>query len=104
MVDLGSTNQKTLTDSCQRWITIGLFLRSSGTIMNNTKPDLDQLFSAEEIHSDKGYTESTLEKQAEFARKRNYHYTNTSNPIDFPEGFYDVGNLSLDDIKRKGRE
>lgn len=34
MVDLGSTNQKTLTDSGQRWITIGLFLRSSGTTMN----------------------------------------------------------------------
>lgn len=26
-------------------------------------------------HSDKGYTLSTLEKVAEFAKKRNYHYT-----------------------------
>jgi hypothetical protein len=38
-----------------------------------------------EHHSDKGYQESTLEKQQEFAKKRNYHYTNTDNPIDFPE-------------------
>lgn len=30
------------------------------------------------------YELSTLEKQAEFAKKRNYHYTNTDNPIDFP--------------------
>lgn len=37
-------------------------------------PDLDNLFSAEEIHSDKGYTVSTLEKQQEFANKRNYQY------------------------------
>jgi hypothetical protein len=36
-----------------------------------------------EHHSDKGYSLSTHEKQAEFARKR--HYTNTTNPIDFPE-------------------
>jgi hypothetical protein len=35
-------------------------------------------------HSDKGYRESTHEKQAEFDKKRNYHYTNTDNPIDFP--------------------
>ncbi len=37
------------------------------------------------MDEDKGYTESTLEKQAEFARKRNYHISNTNNPIDFPE-------------------
>jgi hypothetical protein len=66
--------------------------------------NLDNLSSAEEIHSDKGYEESTLEKVEEFSRKRNYHYTNTNNPIDFPEGFYDVGNLSLEEIKRRGRE
>ena len=30
----------------------------------------DNLFSAEAIHSDKGYTLSTHEKQAEFAKKR----------------------------------
>lgn len=33
---------------------------------------------------DKGYEESTHEKQAEFAKKRNYHISNTDNPIDFP--------------------
>jgi hypothetical protein len=58
--------------------------------MNNTiKPlpngDFEVLYTAEEIHSDKGYSESTLEKCQEFARKRNYHYTNTDNPIDFPK-------------------
>ena len=37
------------------------------------------------MDEDKGYTESTLEKQAEFARKRNYHISNTNNPIDFPK-------------------
>ena len=30
------------------------------------------------------YRLSTHEKQAEFDKKRNYHYTNTDNPIDFP--------------------
>lgn len=35
-----------------------------------TDPNLDQLSSAEEIHSDKGYEVSTHEKQAEFAKKR----------------------------------
>lgn len=68
------------------------------------KPILDQLSQAEEIHSDKGYQESTLEKVQEFAKKRNYHLSNTNNPIDFPEGFYDVGNLSLEEIKRRERE
>lgn len=39
-----------------------------------------------DIHAgDGGYRESTHEKQAEFALKRNYHYTNTDNPIDFPK-------------------
>jgi hypothetical protein len=42
-----------------------------------------------EHHSDKGYSLSTHEKQAEFAKQRNYHYTNTTNPIDFPEGWDD---------------
>jgi hypothetical protein len=37
------------------------------------------------MDEDKGYSESTLEKQAEFARNRNYHITNTSNPVDFPK-------------------
>jgi hypothetical protein len=43
------------------------------------------LGKAEEFHSDKGYKLSTHEKQAEFAKKRSYHYTNTDNPIDFPK-------------------
>jgi hypothetical protein len=42
----------------------------------------DNLAEVAKDHSDKGYQESTLEKQAEFARKRNYHYTNTDNPKD----------------------
>jgi len=32
-----------------------------------------------------GYELSTHEKQQEFAKNRNYHYTNTDNPIDFPK-------------------
>lgn len=31
------------------------------------------------------YSLSTHEEQSEFAKKRNYHYTNTDNPIDFPK-------------------
>jgi hypothetical protein len=59
--------------------------------MNNTikhlpNGDFEVVYEAEEMHSDKGYRESTLEKCQEFARKRNYHYTNTDNPIDFPDG------------------
>jgi hypothetical protein len=33
---------------------------------------------------DKDYELSTLEKQMAFAKKRNYHISNTDNPIDFP--------------------
>ena len=36
------------------------------------------------MDEDKGYELSTHEKQAEFAKNRNYHYSNTNNPIDFP--------------------
>ena len=50
----------------------------------------DELSEIAKWHSDKGYRESTHEKQAEFARKR--------------EGFYDVGNMSYDEIKRSNRE
>ena len=32
-----------------------------------------------------GYEESTHEKQQEFSIKRNYHISNTDNPIDFPD-------------------
>jgi hypothetical protein len=71
---------------------------------NRIRKIADDLAEIAKWHSDKGYRESTHEKQAEFAKNRNYHYTNTDNPIDFPEGFYDVGNMSLDDIKRRGRE
>ena len=42
------------------------------------------LAGAEQM-SDKGYELSTHEKQEEFARKRNYHISNTDNPIDFPD-------------------
>jgi hypothetical protein len=45
----------------------------------------DDLAEVAKDHSDKGYRESTHEKQAEFAKNRNYHYTNTDNPIDFPK-------------------
>jgi hypothetical protein len=46
---------------------------------------LQNLSHAATLMSDKGYEESTHEKQAEFAGKRNYHYTNTDNPINFPK-------------------
>jgi hypothetical protein len=57
----------------------------------------DELSEIAKWHSDKGYELSTHEKQKEFSDKRNYHYTNA-------EGFYDVQNMSLDEIKRKNRE
>ena len=44
------------------------------------------ILAGADIHAgDGGYEESTHEKQAEFARKRNYHISNTDNPIDFPD-------------------
>jgi hypothetical protein len=53
---------------------------------NNTSSlSISPLGKAAEMHSDKGYEESTLEKVQEFAKRRNYHYTNTDNPIDFPK-------------------
>ena len=45
--------------------------------MNNTIPNEvsdNQLSKAEDLHSDKGYTVSTHEKQAEFAKQRNYEW------------------------------
>jgi hypothetical protein len=45
---------------------------------------LDNIKAGEKLVSDKGYEESTLEKVEEFAKNRNYHYSNTDNPIDFP--------------------
>jgi hypothetical protein len=53
---------------------------------NRIRTIADNLAEVAKDHSDKGYRESTLEKCQEFARKRNYHYTNTDNPIDFPDG------------------
>jgi len=49
-------------------------------------PNFDNIIAGAEQQGDddKNYELSTLEKQAEFAAKRNYHYTNTDNPIDFP--------------------
>jgi hypothetical protein len=52
---------------------------------NRIRKIADDLAEIAKWHSDKGYKLSTHEKQAEFARKRNYHYTNTDNPIDFPK-------------------
>jgi hypothetical protein len=52
---------------------------------DNTSSLSISLGKASEIHSDKGYEESTLEKVEEFAKNRNYHYSNTDNPIDFPK-------------------
>lgn len=91
--------------------------------MVKPNPYLANILEGQKIitHDTTEYQESTLEKAQEFELKRNYHYTNTTNPIDFPpvercpydewkpnrdivEGFYDVGNLSLDEIKRNGRE
>lgn len=37
------------------------------------------------LHTLYEYELSTHEKQEEFNAKRNYHYTNTDNPIDFPD-------------------
>ena len=34
---------------------------------------------------EKDYELATLEEAEEFAKNRNYHYTNTDNPIDFPK-------------------
>ena len=47
---------------------------------------LESLLAGALQHDDGiGYEESTHEKQAEFAAKRNYHISNTINPIDFPD-------------------
>ena len=49
------------------------------------KATIDNLLAGDEaIGNDKGYELSTHEKQQKFARKRNYHISNTDNPIDFP--------------------
>jgi hypothetical protein len=50
-------------------------------------PSLVNILEGEKITVDdsNGYELSTHEKQAEFAKNRNYHYTNTDNPIDFPK-------------------
>jgi arginine decarboxylase-like protein len=58
---------------------------------NRIRTIADNLAEVAKDHSDKGYRESTHEKQAEFAKKRN-------------EGFYDVGSMSLDEVKRSNRE
>ena len=54
---------------------------------NRIRKIADDLAEIAKWHSDKGYRESTLEKCQEFAKQRNYHYTNTDtdNPIDFPK-------------------
>ena len=49
-------------------------------------PYLANILEGEKITIDDTtkYQESTHEKQQEFAKNRNYHYSNTDNPIDFP--------------------
>jgi hypothetical protein len=41
---------------------------------NRIRTIADDLAEIAKWHSDKGYRESTHEKQAEFAKKRNYNY------------------------------
>lgn len=59
--------------------------------MVKPNPYLVNILEGEKIITDDTteYQESTLEKQQEFELKRNYHYTNTNNPIDFPRCPYD---------------
>ena len=53
------------------------------------KPTIDNLLAGDEaIGNDKGYELSTHEKQAEFARKRNYHISNTDNPRSISTTYY----------------
>lgn len=53
----------------------------------SSKKELENIIAGadQQGDDDKGYTLSTPEKHAEFVAKRNYHITNTDNPIDFPE-------------------
>lgn len=52
------------------------------------------------MDEDKGYQESTLEKQQEWAMNRNYHYTNTDNPIDFPKCWcHTCSPITLDNMR-----
>lgn len=49
-------------------------------------PWIDNLLAGDEtIGNDKGYELSTHEEAKAFAKKRNYHISNTTNPIDFPD-------------------
>jgi hypothetical protein len=62
----------------------------------NPHPDAPHGFLRDASHSagryvcecewwdEKDYELATLEEAEEFDKKRNYHYTNTTNPIDFP--------------------
>jgi hypothetical protein len=43
------------------------------------------ILAGSEHMTDKGYTVGTTEHAEQYAKKRNYHYTNTDNPIDFPK-------------------
>lgn len=51
--------------------------------MTQTKESL--LKVGEWMDEDKDYEVGTQEAHDEFVKKRNYHYTNTDNPIDFPK-------------------
>jgi hypothetical protein len=49
---------------------------------------------------DKEYQISTREKYEEFNLKRNYHYSNTPNPIDFPKCWcHTCRPIKLDDMR-----
>jgi hypothetical protein len=54
-------------------------------LARETKDNRIRRLADELAKIDNEYRLSTHEKQAEFAKKRNYHYTNTDNPIDFPK-------------------
>jgi len=43
------------------------------------------ILAGAEHMSDKGYRLSTHEEAKAFAKKRSYHISNTTNPIDFPD-------------------
>ncbi len=44
-----------------------------------------QIKAGAEIHAgDGGYSEGTKEAYDAFVKKRNYHVSNTDNPVDFP--------------------
>lgn len=46
---------------------------------------IDNAIAGGDIHAgDGGYSEGTKEAYEQFAARRNYHVSNTNNPVDFP--------------------